>query len=148
MKVNVEFESRDITGEVIKTKSFAIMELREFDFKLTYVEDLSGEGIKTRSTLFVSPEELRIIRRGEANTDFMYGKNMVHNTNYGTVYGTFPVTVTTKSYKYSLEGDIEDEDIGFVIRVATKYTLQVGEDEPMEMDIRITITKAENVASM
>ncbi|MBE5953343.1 MAG: DUF1934 domain-containing protein [Lachnospiraceae bacterium] len=148
MKVNLEIESMDISGEVIKTKNFAIMDIRDFDFRLTFVEDLSGEGIKTRSTMFVSPEELRIIRKGELNTDFIYGKNMVHNTSYITPYGAFPVTVTTLSYKYEFEGDLEDEEIGFAINVETSYTLQVGEDEPMKMSIRICITKAENVASM
>lgn len=148
MKVNIEIESVDMNGEVIKTKNFAIMDVRDFDFRLVYVEDLSGDGKKTRSTLFVSPEELRIIRKGELNTDFMYGKNVVHNTSYITPYGAFPVTITTLSYKYELEGDLEDEDIGFAINVATSYTLQVGEDEPMRMSIRICITKAENVASM
>lgn len=148
MKVNIEIESVDMNGEVIKTKNFAIMDVRDFDFRLVYVEDLSGDGKKTRSTLFVSPEELRIIRKGELNTDFMYGKNVVHNTNYITPYGAFPVTITTLSYKYELEGDLEDEDIGFAINVATTYNLQVGEDEPMRMSIRLCITKAENVASM
>lgn len=148
MKVNLEIESMDISGEVIKTKNFAIMDIRDFDFRLTFVEDLSGEGIKTRSTMFVSPEELRIIRKGELNTDFIYGKNMVHNTSYITPYGAFPVTVTTLSYKYEFEGDLEDEEIGFAINVETSYTLQVGEDEPMKMSIRLCITKAENVASM
>ncbi len=148
MKVNLEIESVDISGEVIKTKSFAIMDVREFDYRLVYVEDLSGEGIKTRSTMFVSPEELRIIRKGELNTDFIYGKNMVHNTSYITPYGAFPVTVTTLSYSYELEGDLEDDDIGFAINVATTYTLQVGEDEPIKMSIKLCITKAENVASM
>ncbi len=148
MKVNIEIESEDITGEKIKTKNFAIMDVREFDFRLVYVEDLSGEGIKTRSTLFVSPEELRIIRKGELNTDFLYGRNVVHNTSYITPYGAFPVTVTTLSYKYEMVGDLEDEDIGFAIKVETTYTLSVGDDEPMKMSIRLCITKAENVASM
>lgn len=148
MKVNIEIESVDITGEKIKTKNFAIMDIREFDFRLVYVEDLSGEGIKTRSTLFVSPEELRIIRKGELNTDFMYGKNVVHNTNYITPYGTFPVTLTTLSYKYDFQGDLEDETQGFAINVATTYTLQVGHDEPIKMSIKLSITEAENVASM
>ena len=141
MKVNIEIESVDITGEKIKTKNFAIMDVREFDYRLTYVEELSGEGIKTRSTLFVSPEELRIIRKGELNTDFMYGKNVVHNTSYITPYGAFPVTLTTLSYKYELVGDIEDERIGFAINVATSYTLQVWDDEPMKMSIKIWIRK-------
>ena len=148
MKVNLEIESKDISGEVIKTKNFAIMDIREFDFRLVYVEDLSGEGHKTRSTLFVSPEELRIIRKGELNTDFMYGKNMVHNTSYITPYGAFPVTLTTLSYSYELEGDLEDEKKGFAINVKTTYTLQVGDDEPMKMSIKICISNAENVASM
>lgn len=148
MKVNIEIESKDISGEVIKTKNFAIMDIREFDFRLSYVEDLSGDGNKTRSTLFVSPEELRIIRKGELNTDFMYGKNVVHNTSYITPYGAFPVTLTTLSYKYAVEGDLEDDKIGFAIKVATTYTLQVGEDQPIKMSIKICITKAENVASM
>ncbi len=148
MKVNIEIESVDISGEVIKTKNFAIMDIREFDFRLVYVEDLSGEGIKTRSTMFVSPEELRIMRKGELNTDFIYGKNMVHNTSYITPYGAFPVTVTTLSYSYEFQGDLEDDEIGFAINVATSYTLQVGEDEPMKMSIKLCITKAENVASM
>ena len=148
MKVNIEIDSMDISGEVIKTKNFAIMDIREFDFRLVYVEDLSGDGVKTRSTLFVSPEELRIIRKGELNTDFMYGKNVVHNTSYITPYGAFPVTLTTLSYKYEFVGDLENEEVGFAINVATSYTLQVGEDEPMKMSIKICITKAENVASM
>ncbi len=148
MKVNIEIESVDISGEIIKTKNFAVMDIREFDFRLVYVEDLSGEGHKTRSTLFVSPEELRIIRKGELNTDFMYGKNVVHNTSYITPYGAFPVTVTTQLYKYEFEGDIEDDDIGFAIKVSTTYTLQIGDDEPMRMSLKMCITKAENVASM
>lgn len=148
MKVNIEIESVDISGEIIKTKNFAVMDIREFDFRLVYVEDLSGDGHKTRSTLFVSPEELRIIRKGELNTDFMYGKNVVHNTSYITPYGAFPVTVTTQLYKYEFEGDIDDDDIGFAINVSTTYTLQIGDDEPMRMSLKMCITKAENVASM
>ena len=100
MKVNLEYESIDADGEKQLSKVAAIMEVRSDNYKLTFIEDLSGEGKTTRSTMYLSPENMRIIRKGELNTDFMFGPALVHNTNYATPYGNLPVTITTREFSF------------------------------------------------
>lgn len=155
MKVNIEFESTDDQGEVFVTKVFAVMEIRRFDYRLVYVEDLSGEGRMTKSTMFLSDRELRIQRTGELDTDFIYGKAMIHHTTYGTPYGTLPVTLETEDYTFSV-GRVGDNVSGaqngewegtglpddFEIRARTDYRLILGEQEPLSMRMKIRITGA------
>ncbi len=154
MKVNIEFESTDARGEVSVTNVFAVMEIRKFDYRLVYVEDLSGEGRMTKSTMFLSDKELRIQRSGELDTDFIYGKAMIHHTTYGTPYGILPVTLETEKYDFSV-GRVGDTDSGmrsewegsglpddFEIRAGTDYRLIMGGQEPLSMSMKIRITGA------
>ncbi len=153
MKVNIEFESTDARGEVSVTNVFAVMEIRRFDYRLVYVEDLSGEGRMTRSTMFLSDKELRIRRIGELDTDFIYGKAMIHHTTYGTPYGILPVTLETENYDFSVGrvGDADSESQSsewegtglpddFEIRAKTDYRLIMGGQEPLSMCMKIRIT--------
>ncbi len=143
MQVNIEFETIDDAGEVSKAHNFAIMEKNRVGFRLVYVEDLSGEGKMTRSTMIISPFEMRIIRKGELNMDFIYGENMTHNTSYITPYGNLPVTLETKSYSYVVEGDVDNQDDGFAIRIKTEYELSMSQSKPMKLGMKICITKRE-----
>ncbi len=152
MKVNIRFESISEEGEKTISNIFAVMEVRKYDFRLVYVEDLSGNGNMTKSTMVISPDGMRIIRTGELNTDFMYGKELTHNTTYGTPYGNMPVTIETKNYEFSLVSkDNPDIKLGvggvltddFIMSCNTVYTLFMGDESPMKMGINITITRTQ-----
>lgn len=155
MKVNIEFESTDAQGEVSVTKVFAVMEIRRFDYRLVYVEDLSGDGRMTKSTMFLSDRELRIRRTGEVDTDFIYGNAMIHHTTYGTPYGTLPVTLETEDYDFSVGrvgdavSEVQREEWAgtglpddFEICARTDYRLIMGGQEPLSMRMKIRITGA------
>ncbi len=148
MQVNIEFEARDEDGQISKSHNFAIMEKNRVGFRLVYVEDLSGEGKITRSTMIISPFEMRIIRKGELNMDFIYGESMTHNTSYRTPYGNLPVTLETKSYSYVVEGNVDSPDEGFAIKINTEYELSMSEVKPMKLGMKICITKREAAASI
>ena len=149
MKVNLEYESIDADGEKQLSKVAAIMEVRKDNYKLTFIEDLSGEGKTTRSTMYLSPENMRIIRKGELNTDFMFGPALVHNTNYATPYGNLPVTITTKDFSFlpshpDILGDNMLSDVSlpadFSLNVSTSYDIEMnGAKMPMSMRVRVTL---------
>lgn len=134
MKVNIRFESTDTDGQVSVSDICAMMQKRENDYRLVYVEDLSGEGKMTKSTMLLSENSLRITRKGELNTDFMYGKAMTHHTSYGTPYGMFPVTLETENYEFM----IDDEE--YIICAETRYKLIIDGQEPLSMYMKIYIT--------
>ncbi|MBE5944443.1 MAG: DUF1934 domain-containing protein [Lachnospiraceae bacterium] len=149
MKVNLEYESIDGTGEKSSSKVFALMEIRATDYKLVFVEDLSGEGHMTRSTMYISEEGLRIIRQGELNTDFMFGPDLVHNTVYDTPYGRLPVTLTTQDYNFFVSHPFHREDDPFAevnvpedfsLVVSTEYMLQVDAQDTMPMSIQVKVS--------
>lgn len=151
MKVNLEYESVDVTGEKSGSKVSAILEIRETDYKLVFVEDLSGEGRMTRSTMLLSDEGLRLIRKGELNTDFMFGPALVHNTSYQTPYGALPVTLTTEEYEFFIshpfhkeENPFSEKDVpeDFRMVVSAKYSLEIQGQEALPMSICINVTKA------
>ena len=142
MKVRVEFETTDETGEVSTSFHVALMEMTEQGMRLSYVEDVSGDGKKTRNTLLVSEKNLRVLRSGELQSDFMYGHDLQHNTVYQTPYGAFPVTVHTKRFSHSAEGvDYEGKAINQIFRVLLEldYTLTMGQDAPMYVQMKIQI---------
>lgn len=145
MKVRIMFETVDDSGEVSQSQVNALMEIKNHMMILTYVEDLSGEGNKTRCTMQLSPSQLRVFRKGEVNSDFIYGNLMTHNTNYGTMYGDFPVTIQTEKYLYQASGiDLEDVEVegNFSVQVWIHYNLLMGSDEPMKMKMTVKIEKA------
>ena len=135
MKVNIEFENIDQDGEITRSKVPAIMENSGHDYRCVYMEDQSGDGNMTRSTLTMSRYGLRIIRQGEVNTDFIYEPKLVHNTSYKTPYGTFPVSIETKEYRYTEGGDS-------IMTVNVKYYLTMSGEKPMAMGIKVRMTKA------
>ncbi len=136
MKVNIEFENMVQDGELTYSKVPAIMEEKNKEYRFTYMEDLSGEGDMTRSTLVVSKYGLRIVRQGEINTDFIYELRLVHNTTYNTPYGKFPVSIETKEYEFTEGGNN-------ILSADVKYYLTMNEAEPMKMGIKIKVTKSE-----
>ena len=148
MKVNLEYESIDMEGEKSLSKVMAIMEIRESDYRLVFVEDLSGEGNMTRSTMMLSEEGMRIIRKGELNTDFMFGPALVHNTNYATPYGNLPISLITKEFTFSVshpefreENPIKSGDVpdGFCISSYAAYDIVLsGQKMSMSMKVRVT----------
>jgi uncharacterized beta-barrel protein YwiB (DUF1934 family) len=141
MKVRIEFESRDAENEVTRNLVNAVMEVHPHQYRLVFVEDLSGDGKKTKSTMLVSPDSLRIIRTGELNTDFIYGPEVVHHTSYQTPYGSLPVTLKTTSHSFSSNcyGKPElPED--FEINSAVKYMITMGNEAPLPMEMKIRIT--------
>lgn len=143
MKVNLRFESKDPSGEVSISNSLAVMEIRKNNYKLVFVEDLSGEGTTTKSTIILAKNELRLIRDGEIKADFLFGDNMTHNTAYSTIYGNIPVTLETKEFSLDIkgakaEGSFELEK-SFLISAHVAYYLIIGE-EPQTMDMKIYIT--------
>ena len=134
MKVNIQLESTDTDGAVSGSNISAVMQKRENDYRLVYVEDLSGDGKMTKSIMLLSDTGLRITRTGELRTDFMYGQSMTHHTSYETPYGRFPVTLETEDYDFKLGGD------EFIISAETGYRLIVGGQEPLFMRMKIRVT--------
>lgn len=141
MRVHLEFENTDADGSITKSEVTAIMELRDKNYILTYVEDLSGDGNLTKSSLILSEDSMRIIRKGELTTDFMYGKNIVHNASYQTPYGTLPVTVMTERYSFQAVGTEENDAVGEKLRLRAHaaYRLTIGEEEPLRFNMKITV---------
>lgn len=143
MKVNLRFESKDPSGEMNISNVMAVMEVRNQDFKLVFVEDLSGEGKTTKSTIILGRNELRLIRDGEIKADFIFGINMVHNTSYSTIYGDIPVTLESKLFEMAVRG-CEDDNMfklkkSFMISARVTYDLIIA-NEPQPMDMRLTVT--------
>ena len=65
MKAVIEFENVDVeTGEVMRSQATALASMTEQGMKLTYVEDVSGDGHKTRCTMIFSDNRLRVTRSG------------------------------------------------------------------------------------
>ena len=98
---------------------------------------MSGEGVLTKTTMYVSPTELRIIRRGELITDFIYGDSLTHNTTYETPFGNIPVTLITESYEYT--DMLHEPKTG--ININSSYTLDMGDSlmPPASMNMNISI---------
>lgn len=152
MKVRIEVESTDMSGEVIKTTNNAVLEERDKDYKLSYVEVLSDSGQKTKTIMYINPGSVRIIREGEIKSDFMYAEGLTHNSLYQTAYGNLPVSVVTKSFsfignKMSSSEDLFESFPGIINRTATvdmnidiSYSLAVEGTEPMDMRVKIKVS--------
>lgn len=149
MKVNLEYESIDADGEKQISRVAAIMDVRMKDYKLSFVEDLSGDGKTTISTMYLSPDSMRIIRKGEVITDFMFGEALTHNTNYATPYGNLPVTISTNEFTFSVSHPDFRETIfakngdapcDFCISAYVSYDILMnGVKMPMSMKVRVTL---------
>ena len=138
MKVNVELVTTDENGEVSETKIFAVMEHQgQQHFRLVYVEDISGNKKMTRTTILINPQSMRVTRRGELVSDFIYEEGLVHHSLYGTVYGDIAVTLKTIRYKF------EQPDNG-AINAEAVYFLDMGGSQaaaPVKLVIKITPMK-------
>lgn len=139
MRVKIIIESTDQDGQKSKSENIAIISEEKSGYKLTYSEDLSGEGVLTKTTMYVSPTELRIIRRGELITNFIYGESLTHNTTYETPFGNIPVTLVTESYQYN--DMLHEPETG--ININSSYTLDMGDSlmPPSSMSMSIIIKK-------
>ncbi len=135
MKVNIELVTTDENGDVTRSKIFAVMENQgQQSYRLVYVEDLSGDKKMTRTTLMINPKNMRVSRRGEIVSDFIYEAGLVHNSMYRTSYGDIPVTIKTAGYEFE---ELEDG----CINVRALYFLDMGENPaaaPIKLEIRIT----------
>lgn len=142
MKVRVEIESKDENGEVSISNNPALMELTDQGLRLSYVEDVSGEGNKTRNTLLVTKESLHVLRSGTLQSEFVYGHERKHHSVYKTPYGDFPVTIHTKRFLHKAEGvDYENKRLeqAFHVLLELEYALSIGGDAPMCVSMRINI---------
>lgn len=137
MRVKIIIESTDQDGLKNKSENTAVIFKEKNGYRLTYSEDLSGEGVLTKTTMYVSPTELRIIRRGELITDFIYGESLTHNTTYETPFGNIPVTLITESYEYT--DMLHEPKTG--ININSSYTLDMGDSlmPPASMNMNISI---------
>lgn len=134
MRVKVRFETADFEGMTDVSEVTAVLSEDDKGYRLTYVEDLAGDGNKTKSELLVSADGLRIIRKGQIDSDFIYGNGVTCNTFYRMPYGGMPVTVETTDYEYhEVLGDYPD------ITVKVEYVLIFHGQEPMNMKIKINI---------
>lgn len=142
MRVKVIVESMDQDGITSRSENTAVIFKENEGYRLTYSEDLSGEGTLTKTTMHISPFELRIIRRGELITDFIYGEALTHNTSYETPLGTIPITLITESYEFTDELHKTD---GGHISISSSYTLDMGDSlmPPSSMSMNISILQEE-----
>ncbi|MBQ8412575.1 MAG: DUF1934 domain-containing protein [Lachnospiraceae bacterium] len=148
MKVNLEYESIDMDGETHTSKVLALMEIKKLYYRLVFVEDLSGEGSMTRSIMMLSKEAMRLIRKGEINTDFVFDTTLTHNTSYVTPFGNIPVTLTTETYDFSVSHpEFEEENpmskeiipADFSINAYASYYISIdGQAIPMSMKVKVT----------
>lgn len=152
MKVKVNIESTDESGEVIRTSTAAVLEERDNDYKITYVEALSDSGEKTKTTMYVTSTSVRIIRDGEIKSDFIYSEGLTHNSMYKTMYGEFPVSVVTRSFNFIGSKMTVGEDIFFnyvgvttgrenapSMKIDISYELFTEGAEPLAMRVSIRI---------
>lgn len=143
MKALVTFDTTDESGERIHTESVALAAMTDTGLRLTYVEDVSGEGARTRCTMLLTKRQLRVTRTGELNSDFVYEHGLTHHTSYGTLYGTLPVTLHTTRYRHEADGiDYEARLLAekFAVQTVIGYTLVLGEDAPMEREVTVCVT--------
>lgn len=152
MRVSIEVETMDAEGDITVVNIPAAMEIRQGECRLVYVEKLSDEGGNTRTVMTISGKKMRIIRKGEINSDFIYESSLIHNTMYGTPYGTFPVTIETNRYNcriYSVseDGKLQKEPVWPVdrshiheIHAEADYKLSINGGEPLELSIKLKIT--------
>lgn len=137
MKVKVCMTTTDGDGNVMTDESIALLDIIDNQYKIVYAQNLSDSGKKTRTTILLSKKGLKLNRNGEINSNFEYEEKLVHNSQYGTLYGTFPITVET--IRYSFLGDIFKDGIC----VDIDYLLDVGQSEipPAKMNICINIKR-------
>ncbi len=142
MKVKLEIESIDADGQSSKITTMAVMELRQYDFRLIYIEKVSDDGkLKANVELIIAPHGMRIIRKGDLCSDFFYEENLKHNTTYQTPYGEMPITVETSSYDYSVcGGSLAGLSEVFEINVDIKYALYVASEDSLLMNVKMKVT--------
>ena len=144
MRVNLIVESTDSEGAKSRSENAAIMYKHNDGYRLTYSEDLSGEGQITKTTMYINASELRILRRGELTTDFIYSESVTHNTAYETPFGNLPITLTTEKYEY-IDNFLENE-LG-EITINSSYLLDMGDSltPPTSMNMYIRVTKENGI---
>lgn len=165
MKVILEFDTMDEGENHTYSKLMAVMEKTKsvYPYRLVYVERLSEDGRSVaKSELMLSERSMRMIRKGDIDSDFLYEKGLVHNTTYKTPYGMLPISIETSEYEMEILGDLNALDTnismmdrhgmngeavaigGFAINVRSKYTLSIQDEEPVAMDVSIKITPLED----
>lgn len=142
MQVKIIIEGTDQDGIKSISENYAIMSEEKNGYRLAYSEDLSGEGVLTETTMFISKSELRIIRRGELESDFIYSNDLTHNTSYKTAFGIIPLTLITNSFEYL--DMLKDNDSH--LKINTSYAIDMGDSlmPPAVMDMKIIIKVLED----
>lgn len=139
MKVKLEINTIDEAGDLTPSSFMAIMEKCNgaFPYRLVYVERISDDGKQVaKSELMLAPGRMRMVRKGDIESDFLYENGLVHNTTYKTVYGSLPITLETKNYEMKVLGDCD-------IVARAVYYLTIQSEEPMYMDVSIKISPFE-----
>lgn len=144
MKVVLEFETMHPDGEITKGKEIAMMDVdQEHEaVKVMYVEAIGGEEKKTRSTLWIRPNSLRVQKQGEIASDLMYEEGCKHHTRYHTPYGSIPMTLNTKTFSHSSKGvDYQKGQVEkrFEIVLQLLYSFDMGDGNPMEMQMQLRV---------
>lgn len=138
----IEFETTDENGEILRSEINALASMTDAGLKLSYVEDISGDGRKTKCIMLFSKEHLRVTRQGELNVDFLYESGLTHHTTYGCAYGNIPVTVNTTRFLHTYEGiNYEEQTLAddFSLKLHLHYTLTMGTEEPMMRKMKVHV---------
>lgn len=136
MYVDVIVESKDYEDCTANSRNTALYESVGSGCKLTYSEELSDTDEPTKTTMLIDEKNVRIIRDGNFKADFWYSLGMVHNSEYVTPFGNFPVQITTTSFEYD-EGDSED----IIADIKIEYTMSLMETKPMNYSTRVWIKR-------
>ncbi len=132
MKVNLLFTTKDSDGVISESRLPAMMRREDGAAELSFVEDLSGDGVTTKTRIRIDAQGCHLTREGEISTVFRFEKGLTHNTFYKTPYGRFPAVLKTDTYEFLSEAVPEEH-----FRTKINYTLALagGEDAPMEVSI-------------
>lgn len=154
MKATLVISTYNMDGSVDSSSAFGILRRSDgneedgFVYQFSYVEDLSNEGKKTKTVMTFSKKQLRIVRSGEVNSDFIYEEGLVHNTSYETMYGSLPVSINTSVFDCVIDC-IDTEAKKVAIRdftdsisanIKISYQLEMGGGEPMPVRLEMKLS--------
>lgn len=144
MKAEIIIETTDQDGDIQVISSPAVVTcVEDQTYKVTYIEDLSGENIKTKCEMLISAKQMSIKRKGEINANIVYERDLECHTLYNTAFGAIPIIFCTTGYDFEVKGslcarDKSPDEEKFAIEAIIKYTLSF-EGEKQEMEIRIQV---------
>ena len=145
LKVIVKMQTTDEAGETLCNENVALATMIAQGLRLTYVEDISGEGDKVKTTLLLSDKQLQVTRQGAIVYDFVYADGLTHHTRYQTPYGILPVTLVTSQFDYIGKGlDFVSQTLErqISIRLALQSAISMGDTAPMRQTMKIEVRES------